>query len=317
MDTKMDRKRFPEWMTLDIMFVVGMVVYLLAQIIIIGYVTDTIFIIMLTFATFFLNYRQLDLYNSLMKREGKDFFYEIYSQNDHKKQIQNIFLCSVDTYISLGYAFIFSVVMLTFNVWDNNLILNLSFSLFLFMANIPTGYAILRILKYFYYNILWIKQLDFGLGLTNHFSERYIKKICYKVLFTATTYTAVSLSSIFFTQIELNVIVILYTIFAVILVLTSLSLTNVFLRREREGNRLKVLDEIDLTISSLLESVISDKNRNDEAMEKIRNLIEVKDYIAKQTQKRFNVSSFISSIGLLFITIIPVILQWLLELLTG
>lgn len=317
MDTKMDRKKFPEWMTLDIMFVVGMMVYLLAQFILTGNITDTIFIVMLSFATFFLNYRQLDLYNSLMKREGKDFFHEIYSQEEHKKQIRNIFLSPVDTYISLGYAFIFSVVILSFNVWDNNPVLNLSFSFFLFMANIPTGYAILRILKYFYYNVLWIKQLNFGMGLTNHFSERYIKKVCYKVLFTATTYSAVSLSSIFFTQIELNIIVILYTIFAVILVMTSLSLTNVFLRREREGNRWKVLDEIDVMISSLVESVMSDKNRNHETMEKLRDLVEVKDYITKQTQNRFSVSNFISSIGLLFITIIPVILQWLLELLTG
>lgn len=317
MDTRMDRRRFPEWMILDIAFAVGMTVYLLAQFLIIGYVTDAIFIIMLMSATFFLNYRQRDLYITLMRHDGKDFFLEIYSEEEHKRQVNHIFLHPADKYISLGFAFVFSMVMLAFDVWDGNLVLNLAFSFFLFTANIPTGYAILRILKYFYYNILWIKQLDFGMGLTKHFSESYIKKVCFKVLFTATTYSAVSLSSIFFTKIELNIIVLLYTIFAVTLVLTSLSLTNVLLRREKQANRWEVMDEIDTKISSLVESVISDPKKNDETMEKIRELIEVKDYITKQTQNRFNVSSFVSGLGLLFITIIPVILQWVLELLSS
>lgn len=315
MSTKMDRKKFPEWMTLDIIFTIGMIIYLSAQLLIVGRVTDIIFIVMLTFATFFLNYRQWDLYNSLTKNEGKDFFLGIYSQEDHEKQVRYLFLYPADQYIAIGYAAVFAIVIMAFNVWNDHFILKLSFSLFLFTANIPTGYAILRILKYFYFNILWIKQLDFGLGLTNHFSERYIKKVCSKVLFTATTYTAVSLSSIFFTQIELNAVVLLYTIFAAMLVLISLSLTNILLRRERLSNRSKLLDEIDIKISSLVESVISDQKQNDETMGKMRELIEVKDYINKQTHKGFNLSSFISGLGLLLITIIPVILQWLLELL--
>lgn len=316
MDTRMDRRRFPEWMILDIVFVVGMTVYISAQFLTIGYVTDAIFIVMLMFATFFLNFRQQNLYNTLMKHEGRDFFLGIYSEEEYQRQVNNIFLHTADKYISLGFAFTFSMVMLAFHVWDGSIILNLSFSFFLFTANIPTGYAILRILKYFYYNILWIKQLDFGIGLTKHLSEGFIKKVCVKVLFTATTYTAVSLSSIFFTKIELNIVVLLYTIFAVILVLTSLSLTHVLLRRAKEGNQWEVMDEIDVKISALVESVISDPKKNEETMEKIRELIEVKDYITKQTQNRFNFSSFISGIGLLFITIIPVILQWVLNLLS-
>ena len=197
MDTKMDRKRFPEWMVLDIIFAIGMVIYILTQIIINGYVVDIIFIVMLMSATFFLNYRQKNLYDTLMKDEGKDFFLKIYSEEEHKKHVQSIFLRSMDVYISLAYAFVFSIVMWAFNIWNDDFVLNLSFSFFLFTANIPTGYAIIRILKYFYYSMLWIKRLDFVLGFTNHFSERYIKRVYSKVLFTATTYSAVSLSSIF------------------------------------------------------------------------------------------------------------------------
>lgn len=314
MNTKMDRGRLPEWMMLDLVFAAGMMAYILSQLLVIGHVTDLLFIILLMSATVFLNFRQWDLYNTLMKDEGKEFFLEIYSRDEHEKQVKNIFLHPADNFIAVGYAIAFAIVMFMFDVWDSSPVIKIFFSVFLFTANIPTGYAILRILKYFYYNILWIKRLDFGFGLTNRFSERYIKKVCSKVLFTAATYCTVSLSSILFTEIELNILVMLYTIFAAILVIASLSLTSVLLRRKRQSNRFRIMDEIDVRISSLVEMTLEDSKANDETMGKMKELIEIKDYIANQTQSKVTVSKLLSSIGLLFITVIPVILQWLLEL---
>lgn len=315
MYTKMDRSRFPEWLMLDLIFSAGVIAYTLAQLLILGHVTDLTFIILLVIATFFLNYRQWDLYNTLMKGEGKEFFLGIYSQDEYEKQVKNIFLSPVDNYIAFGYAMVFAIVMLMFDVWNDSLCIKIIFSLFLFTANIPTGYAILRILRYFYSNMLWIKQIDFGLGLTNRHSERYIKKVCSKVLFTAATYCTISLSSVLFTQIELNIIVILYTIFAATLVLASLSLTNILLLKKRQHNRFKIMDDIDAKISSLVTLTLADEKKNDESMDKMRELIEIKNFIANQTQSKFNISKFLSNIGLLFITVIPIILQWLLELL--
>lgn len=313
MKSKLNRQAWPEWLILDSIFLISMMTYIITQIIVNGYVADILFIVLLCAATVFLNYRQVNLYHVLTNANGKKILSGLVTEKVFHEQITSIFLTRTDNYIAIIFATLFALVMWQFKIWEEQLFVKCSFSLFIFAANIPTGYAIVRLLKYFYYNVLWINKIDFGIGFAEHVAERFIKKVCTKVLFTAVSYCTISLSSILFTQIELNIIVLFYTIFAASLVLAVLVINNVLLRNKKQAGRMIVIDKINNKMSELFNKTISGEGKNSEIVEEIKELIEIKNCFKSQIKNKFDISKVFSNLGVLFITVIPIVLQWLLD----
>lgn len=310
---KMERKHKPEWLMLDVIYGIGMIIYILAQIFILGGVSDLIFIVMLSAATIFLNYRQQNLYNSLVRKENEKLFGEDLLQKKFENNIEELFLKRCDNYLALVFAVLFAVVMWHFEVWNNCIELKFIFSVYLFVANIPTGYAIIRILKYFYYNTKWIENIKIDFGVHGGFQERFIKRICMKVLFTAVVYCTLSLSSILFTQIQLNAIVVLYTLFAMMLVIISLSLTSILLKKRVRDSNIEIVEAINLKIATIIVNQVESEESNEAKLQKMKELQELKEYILREEKSRVNFGKLASYFGLLFITVIPIILQWLLD----
>lgn len=311
--TKMNRKFMPEWMLLDIMYSIGLIIYVLAQIIYFGNVTDLIFILMLSLATFFLNYRQLNLYCALIEKENEQLFADPLLQDKFKEQIKSIFLRRCDNYLALIFATVFTAVIWHFNMWNDCIELKIALSIFLFFANIPTGYALIRILKYFYYNKEWIENIKIEFGVHSAVSERFIKNICVKVLFTAVVYCTISLSSILFTTMQINAIVTIYTIFAAILVMISLTLTGTLLRRRISAVNTLVIEQINQKIAKIILNEIDTDRITEENIQKMKELLEIKEYVCNEDKNKINFTKILSGMGLLLVTVIPVFLQWILD----
>ena len=313
MITRMNRKTMSEWFVLDLLLLFGTIFYSLVQYIKNGKIVDSVFIMLLFVATVFLNARQVKLFNSLTSTEGVVFFTKLFPKEEYERQIKNIFVNPIDTLIAVIFALMFSIVIYMFQIWEGEILIKWSFSVFIFVANVPTGYAIIRIFKYFYYNSKWINELDFQMGAINHSASDYIRKLCMEVLFSAATYCAVSLSSIMFTEIELNFIVICYTIFALILVGSALFLTNIIMQKRARISKLRTVDEIDNHIRINIAKRINDEKHNEDDMLKIRELIEIREVMLNQNKSKIDIEKIVSGMGLLFITIIPIIVQWILD----
>lgn len=313
MITKINRKKLPEWQILDLLLFVGAIAYITAQYVKIGYVKDSLFIALLTAATIFVNYRQVNLYHTFTSTEATLIFSKMYSPCEYEKQIKNIFDGTFDTGIAVLFASVFAVVMNFFFVCESILTIKLALLFFFFVANIPTGYAILRILKYYQYNINWIKKLEDLEDYSNRSAEIFIKKVCTKVLFTAATYCTLSLSSILFTDIELNFIVVCYTVFAATLVLATILITNISLQRKHYIFKRQLIEKIDAGITMTATQRIEDEKCNEDEMKKIKELAEIKEYMLHQAKGNFDISKFVANIGVLLITVIPILLQWFLD----
>ena len=313
MTTRINRKKLPEWQILDLLLLLGAITYIIAQYVKIGCVRDFLFIALLTGSTVFVNSRQVNLYQTLTSTEATQIFNKMYSPNEYEKQIKSIFDGAFDTGIAILFAVVFVAVMNGVFVRESVLVIKVALLFFFFMANIPTGYAILRILKYFLYNIAWIKRLENWEECSNRSTENFLKKVCTKVLFTAATYCTLSLSSILFTDIELNFIVVCYTVFAATLVLTTILSTNILLQRKHHIWKQKMIDKIDSGIALNAKRRIEDEKCNEDEMKKIKELVEIKEYILRQGKGTFDISKFVANIGVLLITIMPVLLQWFLE----
>ena len=185
-----------------------------------------------------------------------------------------------------------------------------AFSCLLFCANIPTGLAIVRLFVYFFCCYHWILNIKFTLGIENNFECRYILHLRNSVLFTVVIYCTLSLSSILFTDLELNMLVLLYTIFAFILIISTMLLTNHMISHQRNYIYLKKLYKINYLINMNLYKKIYNNASNSSLIEE---WFSVKEWLKRQANSSHDWSRFLSAIGMLLIAIIPILLQYILD----
>ena len=292
---------------MDLLYIVGLLVYIIGQLIIKGNVQDYLFIVLLSVATVFVNFRQQNLYDFLVCEDAERVFKSI--NIDCSIQNEQFFMKKGNVAFSVMFAAIFSVVIFSFKVWQKDEVLNILFSLYLFTANIPTGLAIIRIFKYFKKNVEWISNLNFGVEFGKN--EVFIKKICIKVLFTAVIYSAVSLSSVLFTAIELNYIVLIYTIFAILLIAVTVLITNTMIYRKIFEERYKYIEKIEIIEKKVIDSM-NNASEVHESLSMLKDLEDVRAIISKK-RREIDWSKIGSGLGLLIITVIPIVLQWILE----
>lgn len=145
------------------------------------------------------------------------------------------------------------------------------------------------------------------------FSVKFVKSLRSSVLFTAVTYCSLSLSSILFTDIEINVIVIIYTCFATALILFILLSTDFMIEHRRRMSAEDILEQVNKKINESMFHIINESGNDTEHYEKFQRMTEIKVLLEHQMHNRFDVQKILYSIGLLLITVIPVILQWILD----
>jgi len=248
-----------EWLYLDICYCIGMGIYGISQLFYYRSITDVLFLGLLTFATFFLNYRQKKLYEILLiKENGRAFWAELEEGELQKKKAEAMFINYKSDIGAVIFSILFCYIMWQFHIWEEAPGIKAAFIVYLFFANIPTGLAITRLLLYFGQTVKWIHTIKFDVGIHNYFAVKFVKKVRNSVLFTAVTYCTLSLSSILFTDIEINIIVILYTCFAALLVISSLVFTDLLLtermKHHMDVNLRKINDIISNNINTLIEN---------------------------------------------------------------
>ena len=311
-DNRMERKLLCEWQILDAFYIFFLLLYLAAEWIFNGKIDDILFLLLLTAATVFLNFRQKKLYHLLQESEdGKSFFQSLYPNGEGLKQLANLFMQKSSDFFALVFATLFATIMYLYILQEELVILKIAFAALLFSANIPTGLAIARIIKYFYYTIQWISRIRFDISGAEYFETRFIKRVRTNVLYTAVLYCTLSLSSILFTDIELNWIVFLYTVFAVSLIFAVLLITDTLIRYKRQRVFHAAYEKTNSLIAGELNQLIYHDAPKD--LNNLEFYLNLKDILIKQNEKKFDFHKFLSNIGLVFITVIPIILQWILN----
>ena len=66
-------------------------------------------------------------------------------------------------------------------------------------------------------------------------------------------------------------------------------------------------------IATIIVNQVEAEESNEAKLQKMKELQELKEYILKEEKGRVNLGKLASNVGLLFITVIPIILQWILD----
>lgn len=303
-------KKINELIILNSLYFIFMLLYISSQAFINKTFSDVIFIVLLTSGTIFINYRQKILYEKITENKETVNLYIQNGYNSYKEDLDKIFNNGIIDVIAVLYGLVFGLVVSFILTSEENIILKITYFLFLASANIPTFLAIYRLLslvKYFA-NVISIVKFDY-FALENY-GETFIINIRNFVLFTAVTYTTVCLTSVIFTKINLGIIYILYTGFAIILIIIALAYSNYHIYKKKN-------QEID-RVANILNSKINNEikiacNENDYYnISKIEAYIKYRDIIK---DKNIDFTKIWTAIKLIGMAILPVLVQWALKIL--
>lgn len=219
-------------------------------------------------------------------------------------------LCKISG-ISYG-VIVASVVFILENI-RNQTCVAICISLFAYYVNYTTGYSFALIVKYVSYLCTKIKQTILTVLYAESESFMYVKRLHDKLLWIVVLYTVISQVSIVFSALEINIVVYLYALFALIIIAGIKVWFEISLIKE---SRELVATEFLEINKRIVHEYAEFKNTSDceKNINRIENLVRMKSFV-KQNMYSFDyLEKFISSIGMLVSILLPVLLQ---ELLTG
>lgn len=321
-NNRMNNKIFSERNIISVIYLVIMIIYMTMQVIFEVKKKDHIFPILLFVATFFLCKRQEYLYKMINdSEESKEFYKELYHndsekmQKKHTKKIFSYWICDM---FAVLYALIFGAVIWLFNIWQYNVLIKCIFTIMLIIANYATGLGIIRLLLYFYFSHKWCEKIIFHVFIEEN-STIFMRKVRNIVLFTLVCYSSTSLSGIIFTSIQVNLIVILYTIFAIILIISVFIITEIEMNKIENKEYTKIYKILSVNINQeywkIIDSYKKDNNKKIN-IENLESLLKLKDILNNQQNNKYKIINKIkSNVLLIIIAIIPILLQYFLGLL--
>lgn len=155
-------KNINEMIILNLLYFIFAIVYSLLQLFYIGKILDYLFILLLTFGTFFINIRQKILFEKLWDDKTAVDYYQIHNLNNYKNDIEDIFNNQLMDIVAVLWGCVFGIVVSFVLTNETNWILKASYALFLASANIPTALATYRLYKLYKFYIKIIDNMNYN-----------------------------------------------------------------------------------------------------------------------------------------------------------
>lgn len=286
-----------------------------------GEIKDSIFISMLIGATLLLLIG-LKYLSNYLQNKGKDFYSFVMATDDPEKAFQNhhkFFSSTMNTPRMTISGFIYGMVVgsspILMNLWEVYPQNKYFLSLFLFLVNFITGVAFYSLIMFYFHSFNLGKMIKVDLWRVDNPSTRFLLGATRRISILASIYVSVCLSSILFSVFPITELVITYSIFACLILLSSLIIPSYPIVHKLKEAKEKNLLDIDTKLNELFYKTIEEvKNGADNVdIKQFEVLFQLRDRIDSVTILPFKTKSISAAFSIILLSLIPVIVQLILE----
>lgn len=301
-------------------FVIG-TLYVLLQWYRYGEIKDAEFVSMLIAATMILMFGLSRMQRYILTK-GLDFYSFVLSSRDlekavlkHNKLCTTVFNFSHMTISGTLYGMAIGSAPFVLGVWKEDFLLRSSLSLFMFFINFVTGVAFYCLLTFFYHALKMGTMVKVDLWHIENPSSNFLLGTTRKISVLASIYICICISSILFSVLPLDGLVIGYSCFAGVIILLSLAVSIFPIVRKLREAKTQTLRQIDDQVQAVFASVLAKTNGEDNKvqLDMLESLLKLRERIEKVHTWPFKLKAIRAAFSVLFLSIVPVVFQVLLE----
>lgn len=282
---------------------------------------DSIFVSMLIGASMILIFGLERLSNYIIKK-GLNFCVFLLSKTNTKDIYERYeTLCKSVlnfrgmTIVGIIYGFTVGSAPFILGVWNSNITLKISLSIFMFFVNFITGIAFYSLITFFLQSFKLGRLVKVNLWQVNNPSTDFFIDATRKISILASIYISISLSSILFSILPISGLIIGYSVFSGIIIISALFVPSMPVVKKLKEAKISALYEIDKQLYlSFYRSLDELKpSKTDIDYEKVKTLLELREKVDNINIWPFRMKSIFAGISVIFFSSVPVILQIILS----
>lgn len=286
-----------------------------------GDVKDAYFVSMLIAATMILMFGLRSLRRYMITR-GLDFYSFVMSTSDpekatleHDKFCTSVFNFSRMTISGILYGIAIGSAPFVLGVWKDNLLLQCSLALFMFFVNFATGAAFYGLLTFFKHAFRMGAMVKADLWLVENASTNFLLGATRRLSVLASIYICISISSILFSVLPVDSLVIGYSCFSGLIILASLIVPTLPIAQKLKDARRQTLRQIDEQVHTAFTSALTDMNGESKKadLSLMLSLLQLREKVESRHIWPFR-SKIISAVfSVLCLSAVPIVLKWILK----
>lgn len=305
------------WSYSLILIITG-IVYIFLEFSINDKVDDSLFIGLLFGASFILLFgikwiksffiiRLKEFVDSLNIREN--LFFENFNIKLFK-----IFNNPITFLVGLLYGIAVAVLVFNLDIWHGEITLNILLSVFLFIVNFLTGSVIYALINLFAF--LYKSSSNINIGIYDRYNKgaNFITDLSKRTTIIASFYVAFSITSIYFSNLPINTLIISYSIFAGGVILIAYIIPMIPIRNKILVKKNKAIHGLSAEIQNEFDQLIINSNLKKEIdISRYNSLIEIRSKVSSLNTLPIGAKTFLNSLSILIVTLIPIAVQVILE----
>lgn len=295
--------------------------YLTLQQMLTGTIEDAVFVSMLIGATAILLYGLKYLRDYLVKR-GIRFYNFVLSTDDPEEAYhQHNTLCSSVlnyrrmTLAGVAYGATVGSAPFLLSLWQATPVLQASLAVFLFAINFATGVAFYGLIAFFVHAVQMGEMIEVDIWRVNKPSTEFLLGATRRISILASVYAGLSNTSILFSVLPINALVIAYFCFSGLTILASVVIPSVPIAKKLRDAKWEAVNEIEHQLHNTLKASLKKAKDPDAEIstERFESLLTMKEKIEAVHSWPFRIKSIFAGLSVVFFSSIPLIVESLLQ----
>ena len=201
------------------------------------------------------------------------------------------------------------------NLWEPFVYNKIFLALFLFIVNFITGVAFYSLIMFYFHSFKLGDMIKVDLWNVDNPSTRFLLGATRRISVLSSFYVSICLSSILFSVFPISSLVITYSIFACAILLSSLIIPSYPVFHKLKAAKEKNLSEIDTKLNELFYKTINEvkSGGSNFDLKQFEILFQLRDRIESVTILPFKSKTLSAGLSIILVSIIPVIVQIILE----
>jgi len=290
--------------------------YILAQNFKSKEILDATFVGLLLGGSFILIFGAFWIHN-FFKTQINEFEFQIIKSNGEQKTNFYLSLSKIfsrkSIIVGVFYGLSVGCMSFIYDLWPNETLLKLLLVLFLFIVNFLTGIALTTLFRIFQFLYFSAKCIEFNLYDVKHLTK-FITTLSKSASIIAAFYVFFSIMSIYFSILPLDFLTIGYSVFATLVIISAYIIPIIPINNKTKQLKNDVLKTISTEIQSEFNLVIDDIDKVENLnLEKYDNLIEIRKKVESIQTIPIGMKAVWNSLSIIAITLLPILLQFILE----
>lgn len=297
------------------------VVYVFEQWLKTGQIKDAIFVSMLVGATMILVQGIRNLYKYILER-GLDFYAFVTPADDPEKGVReynqlfrSVFNSKGMTLSGILYGLAIGCAPFALGAWNNAIVLRWLLASFLFTVNFVTGIAFYGLAMFFFHSIKMGQILKVELWQHENPSTAFLMGATRRISILSSLYICICISSILFSLLPIGALIIAYCVFSGLVILASLLVPIFPIVKKMNTAKRNALSEINEQLQNEFRKIVGKVNRSKDNVDlkQIESLLSLREKIDAVSVWPFKLKTVGAAASVIFVSSIPVILQFMLE----